>query len=56
MQLTLSTKASARRIARWCLEVRTEKKKEILSSLDTSSRIMVIEEMTQIKEKREKSI
>jgi len=53
MSISLSTRASARRLAFWCLEVRTEKKKEILSSLDTQSRISVIEMMAEIKAKRE---
>ena len=48
--------ASVRRLAAFCLSVTEEKRKEILDHLDSEWRIKVVEQMKQIKEKREKSL
>ena len=54
--MKLSSMASARRLAAFCLDVTEEKRKEILDHLDSEWRIKVVEQMKQIREKREKSI
>ena len=50
--LRISYRDSVRRIARLLVDKGDQKRKEILSTLDTDSRIAVIENMIQIKKDR----
>ncbi len=49
MNRTLATFGSARRLARQWVDLGDEKRKELLSTLDTESRIAVIENLIRIK-------
>ena len=50
----LSSVASARRLARLWVDLSREKRRELLNSLDTDSRLAVIERMTEIRVERNK--
>ena len=50
--MKLSTLASVRRLARLWVDLSREKRRELLNSLDTDSRLAVIERMTEIRVER----
>jgi|10_taG_2_1085330.scaffolds.fasta_scaffold10579_4 hypothetical protein len=55
--MRLSTKGSARRLARMWVDLNDNRRKELLDTLDTEARIEVIENMLKIKtERKEKNV
>jgi hypothetical protein len=52
--MRLTTKGSARRLARLWVDLKDNRRKELLDTLDTESRIEVIENMLRIKTERDK--
>jgi len=52
--MKLSSVASVRRLARLWVDLSKEKRHELLDSLDTDSRLEVIERMTEIRVERNK--
>ena len=53
-RLRLSSVASVRRLAMQWVDLSRERRRELLDSLDTDSRLEVIERMTEIRIEREK--
>ena len=53
-RLRLSSVASVRRLAMQWVDLSRERRRELLGSLDTASRLQVIERMTEIRIEREK--
>ena len=55
--MRLSTRGSARRLARMWVDLNDNRRKELLDTLDTEARIEVIENMLKIKtERKEKNV
>lgn len=52
MEMRLCTQGSARRLARQWMDLKAEKRRELLQTLDTESRIAVIENIVKLKIER----